>query len=144
MKIQAFQPLVGVFALSLALSACNKPEAPAKTEADVMRAAAEGAAKVNEASTEAVTEHVENAADAREDGKPMSESELKQDVNNLHDVDTTLADARYKVAKEQCDALTGEQKDGCLKSAKTLHEIELGQAKADQKSAKAAITEAPK
>lgn len=144
MRIKALTPLVSVFALSLALAACNKPEAPAKTEADVMRAAAEGAAKVNEAATEAVTEHVENAADAREDGKPMSESELKQDVNNLHAVDTTVADAKYKVAQEQCDALTGEQKDGCLKSAKTLHEIELGQAKADQKTAKAAISETAK
>lgn len=127
-----------------ALTACNKPEAPAKTEADVMRATAEGQAEVSEAAAEAVTEHVENAADAREDGKPMSASELKEDVDNLHEVDTTIADARYQIAKEQCDALTGDQKDGCLTNAKTLYEAELGQAKAEQKAAKAAISNTPK
>ena len=141
MNTKAIYPIASIFALSLALGACNKPEAPAKTEADLMRATAEGQAKVTEATSEAVSEHLENAADAREEGKPLSPSDLKTDVDNLHTVDTTLADARYKVAKEQCDALTGDQKDGCLKSAETLHEVELGQAKADQKSAKAAITE---
>lgn len=137
-------PLVTALALCAALSACNKPEAPAKTEADVMRAASEGQAKVNDAATEAVTEHVENAADAREEGKAISASDLKQDVDNLHTVDTTAADARLKVAKEQCDAVTGNAKDACLKQADAVHQIELGQAKADQNAAKAAIAETPK
>jgi len=142
--MKTLQTLAALLLTTAALSACNKPEDPAKTEADVMRATAEGQAKVSEAATEAVSEHVDNAADAREDGKPMSESELKEDVDNLHEVDTTIADARYKIAKEQCDALTGDQKDGCLTNAKTLYEAELGQAKADQKAAKAALTDAPK
>ncbi len=142
--MKTFHLFASVLVLAFALSACNKPEAPAKTDADVMRATAEGQAKVNEATSEAVAEHLENAADAVEDGKAMSKSDLKEDVDNLHEVDTTLADARLKVAKEQCDAMTGEQKDSCLKQAGTMHEIELGQAKAEQKSAKAAINAAPK
>lgn len=142
--MKTLHTLAALLLTGAALTACNKPEAPAKTDADVMRATADGQAKVSEAAAEAVTEHVDNAADAREEGKPMSESDLKADVDNLHEVDTTVADARYKIAKEQCDALTGDQKDGCLKNAKTLHEAELGQAKADQKAAKAAITDAPK
>lgn len=142
--MKTFYPLISVFALSLALGACNKPEDPAKTNADVLRATAEGQAKVNEAAAEAVTEHLENKADAVEDGKAMTSSDLKTDVDNMHTVDTTLADANYKVAKEQCDALTGDAKSGCLKSAESVHEIELGKAKADQKSAKEALADAPK
>ncbi|MDO9452691.1 MAG: hypothetical protein Q7J29_07500 [Stagnimonas sp.] len=142
--MKTFYPLVSVFALSLALSACNKPEAPTKTEADVMRATAEGQAKVNEAAAEAVTEHLENAADAVEDGKALTTADKKDDVDNLHTVDTTLADANYKVAKEKCDALTGDAKSGCLKNADTIHEIELGKAKADQEAAKKALADAPK
>ena len=123
----------------LALGACNKPEAPAKTDADVMRAAADGQEKVSEAASEAVSEHLENAADAREDGKPMSTGELKTDVDNLHKVDVAAADARLKIAKEQCDALAGDAKKACVEQAESVHQIELGQAKAEQNADKAAI-----
>lgn len=142
--MKTLYPLASILVLGLALSACNKPEAPAKTEADVMRATAEGQAKVSEAASEAVAEHLENAADAREAGKELSSSDLKTDVDNLHTVDTTLADARYKVAKEKCDAVSGDLKSACLKEADAMHQIELGQAKAEQNAAKSAIAETPK
>lgn len=135
-------PIASMLALGLCLAACNKPEAPQKTEADVMKAAAAGQEKVTEAATEAVKEHMENAADAHEDGKAMSAGDLKTDVSNLHEVDVARAEANYKIEKEKCDALTGTPKDNCLKDAKTIYDAAMGQAKADEKTAKAAISNA--
>ncbi len=141
--MKTFYPLASALALGLALSACNKPEAPAKTDADVMRATAEGQAKVNEAASEAATDHADHAADAMEDGKAVSNSDLKQDVDNLHTVDTTLADANYKVAKEKCDALAGDAKKGCQAEAERVHEADIARAKAEQDAAKSAISQPP-
>ena len=100
------------------------------------------AALTTEAASKAVEEHMENVADAHEDGKPLSAGDLKTDVNNLHEVDVARAEANYKIEKEKCDALTGTPKDNCQKDAKTIYDAAIGQAKADEKSAKAAINNA--
>lgn len=132
-------PIASALALALSLAACNKPEAPQKTEADVMKAAAAGQKDVTEAATEAVKEHMDNVADAHQDGKALSAGDLKTDVDNLHEVDVARAEANYKIEKEKCDALTGTAKDNCQKDAKTIYDAAIGQAKADEKTAKAAI-----
>lgn len=144
MKAATLATAASLLALGLSMTACNKPEDPAKTEADVLKAQADGQAKVNAAANDALKEHADNAADALAAGKPMSASDAKTDIDNLHKVDTTLADANYKVAKEKCDALTGAAKDACLDTAKAQHEADLAAAKADQANAKAAIDQQKK
>lgn len=54
------------------------------------------------------------------------------------------ADARYAVAKEQCDDLSGNPKDVCVKDAKAAHVAALENAKVMQAAAKPARTEAEK
>jgi len=46
-------------------------------------------------------------------------------------------DARYKAAREQCDALSGDQKDVCVERAKAEKDVAEAQRKADRKKSKA-------
>jgi len=43
-----------------------------------------------------------------------------------------LADAEYDLAKEQCDAKNGADKDGCMNNAKSVHTAALADAKASR------------
>jgi len=47
----------------------------------------------------------------------------------------TKADADYKVAKEKCDDMTGNQKDVCVKEAKAAHTKAKADAKVDRVAA---------
>ena len=57
----------------------------------------------------------------------------KPTEKNQYDARVAKADAAYKVAKEKCDDLKGNDKDVCVKEAKA----KLAKAKADAKVAKA-------
>ena len=124
-------------AAALALAACGKPEEPEQNEADIAKIIEAGQAKVDERSSEAVQAHMDRIADA--DGKPLTSGDMKQDVDNLYKVDTELAEANYKVAKEKCDTSSGATKDQCLKLAKANYEVALADALAKKAGAKAEI-----
>ncbi|MDP3859937.1 MAG: hypothetical protein Q8Q73_19420 [Stagnimonas sp.] len=127
-------------AAALAIAACGKPEEPKQNEADIAKIIAAGQAKVNERASEAVQEHLDRVVDA--DGKPLTPGDMKQDVDSLYKVDTELAEANYKVAKEKCDTSAGAAKDDCLKLAKADYEVAMADAQAKQAGAKAEIESA--
>lgn len=133
--------IAATLAAGLAITACSqKPEDPVQNSADVAKVIEEGQAKVNESAAEAVQDHLDRVVDA--EGKPLSTSDLKQDVDSLYKVDSELADANYKVAKEKCDTSTGDAKEQCLKLAKADYEVALAEAKAKRAGAKAEIESA--
>src|SRR6478735_6078965 len=72
----------------------------------------------------------------------VEKAELEAHYNNTDksrsDVQKAKADAEYDAAKEKCDDLSGNQKDGCVKQAKAMHTKMEGEAnvmKASDKSA---------
>jgi len=133
--------IAATLAASVALAACSKkPEDPVQNSADVAKIIEDGQAKVNERAAEAVQDHLDRVVDA--DGKPLSTGDLKQDVDSLYKIDTELAEANYKVAKEKCDTRTGDDKEQCLKLAKADYEVALADAKAKRAGAKAEIESA--
>lgn len=133
--------IAATFAAALAIAACSKkPEDPAQNAADVAKVIEDGQAKVNETAAEAVQDHLDRVVDA--DGKPLSTGDMKQDVDSLYKVDTELADANYKVAKEKCDTSAGAAKDDCLKLAKADYELALANAEAKKAGTKAEIESA--
>lgn len=114
--------LLPALLLCTAFAACNKPETPAETQADVMKEQAEGVKEVSEATQKMAEEHTENVTDAAKNGEPLSKGDMKEDVNNLHKVEMEQAEAAYSMAKEKCDAFTGEAKDSCQSAAKATYE----------------------
>ena len=137
MSLQHPLRLVAVVAAAVAITACNKPEDPVKNQEKVAETIAEGQAKVNETAAEAVQDHLDRVVDA--EGKPLSEGDMKKDVNSLHKIDVELADANYEVAKKRCDTSTGDAKDQCLATAKADHEAAIAAADARKAGAKAEI-----
>jgi hypothetical protein len=91
------------------LKACDKSQGNAK---DICRAEAKGRARVA-------------LADLKAEYQPSPETDRGKMM--------ALADAEYDVAKQKCDAMSGNSKDVCVKEAKATHT----RAKADAKVARA-------
>ncbi len=64
----------------------------------------------------------------------MAEADYKQTPKARVDAITTVADADYDVAKQRCDARTGNEKDVCLKEAKAAQVRTKADAKAGGKA----------
>nr|WP_314543304.1 BON domain-containing protein [uncultured Massilia sp.] len=69
----------------------------------------------------------ENAALAQYSTTPRSREKAR----------SNLADAEYALAKQQCDAKQGADKDSCMDNAKSVHTAAIADAKADRKEAAA-------
>jgi hypothetical protein len=65
------------------------------------------------------------------------QADYKPTEKNQYDVRVAKADAIYKVAKEKCDDMKGNEKDVCVKEAKASYT----KAKADAKVAKTVATQ---
>ena len=66
------------------------------------------------------------ADDASKNAKHEAKSDYKQKV--------AAADTEYKSAKARCDAMSGNEKDVCIKEAKAAQKKAKADAKADRKS----------
>jgi len=75
----------------------------------------------------------------RDTAKARAEAAYRPNVENVVDEMVTDADGEYKVAKQRCDARTGNEKDVCLKEAEAAHVRAVSGAKADGKAAEAQI-----
>lgn len=137
MRRQNSLRLAALVAAALVATACSKPEDPARNQEKVAEKIAEGQAKVDDTAAEAVRDHLDRVVDA--EGKPLSEGDMKKDVDSLHKVDVELADANYEVAKKRCDTSTGDTKEQCLATAKADHEAAIAAAAARKAGAKAEI-----
>ncbi|ROH89671.1 hypothetical protein ED208_11150 [Stagnimonas aquatica] len=127
--------------LSLGLSACHQPESAAKTEADVAEATAQGRARVDAAAATTVRDHIDNLTKAQ--GGPLPTAAARQDLNNVHHLASELAEANFRVAKERCDAETGDARSDCLKLAKLHYDAAIGEANSRLKAGEAALQSGP-
>lgn len=90
--------IAGAFATTL--GACNQPEDPAETRADVAEARGEAAQDVAEA-----------------------QADMNQDVmEGREDTALARAEGEHKVAIEQCEALPAEQQAACKDEADAAYE----------------------
>ena len=72
---------------------------------------------------------------ARTKANAMAEADYKNTPKAREDAIDNVADADYDVAKQRCDAKTGNEKDVCVKEAKAAQTKAKADAKATQKSA---------
>lgn len=81
--------------------------------------AAETTAKADAKSQMKVSD-AKNKADRETNGARSEENHTSVDARR--DADMAKRDANYAVAKEKCESLAGDAKDGCMNDAKTLHD----------------------
>ena len=80
---------------------------------------------------------VEAAKAARDSARAEAEASYDPSVHNMVDSRITRADGAYEVAKELCDAKTGNDKDVCMKEAEATHTGAVAHAKADEQAIEA-------
>lgn len=130
MQLKALCALV---AAALALSACNKSEAPAEVQHDVATAQAEGQRDVADARADAKEDNADadkNVADAIADNDSADVGDQARDANETaakgdSKVRIAQAEAAHKVATEKCESLSGASQKDCKDRA----DAELDQAK---------------
>ncbi len=76
---------------------------------------------------------IEEAKAVRDRTKAEAEATYKGTVKARASARKTIAEADYDVAKEKCKALTGNDKDVCIKEAKSAKIAAVADAKADKK-----------
>ncbi|MET0267141.1 MAG: BON domain-containing protein [Duganella sp.] len=89
-----------------------------------------------------------NAKDICEDQAKLDRSmaeldattQFKNDKNSLEKARINVADARYELAEEKCDAQTGAAKDSCKSAAKSQQTAAINDAKAGKQAADVAQT----
>ncbi|MGQ0622308.1 MAG: hypothetical protein ACT4QA_20725 [Panacagrimonas sp.] len=108
------------------LAACSKPESPQETSKDVAEEMAEGQKDIRNAEKDAM----ENQGDRME----ANMSEASKAAADQYKIEVATADSTHAVAKEKCDAATGDTKDACQAQAKADHEAALAQAKSRRDS----------
>ena len=90
-------------AIVMALAACQ--ETPQETAEDVAEARIEAA---------------EDTQEARQDY--VEADSMDEAIDEREDLELAAAEGAYEIAKEQCDALTGEAKDACMDEAEAAYE----------------------
>ncbi len=71
---------------------------------------------------------------AQKKSDAMAEADYKATPKAREDAAETAADADYDVAKQKCDAVTGNEKDVCVKEAKAAQTRARADAKASEKT----------
>jgi hypothetical protein len=77
---------------------------------------------------------VAEAKGEQKKAKARAEADYKGDEKSRYNLRMAMADADYEVAKERCDARTGNDKDVCLKEAKAAQTRARADAKAGRSS----------
>lgn len=122
--------LAASFALSLAISGCNRSESPEKTHEDVTKAEIQADKDVAEARQKAN----DSTIGARSD-LDKAQVELKHENSEARrDVTIAEAQANRKIKIEKCEALTGDLRSACKTQADADLESAKAYAKADQRA----------
>jgi len=113
-----------ILVLGLSAAACNQAKSPATEQRDVSKAEADRNAKVAEARKEG------NQAIQRQQ---KDVAEQQRDVNAAvgdknYDVAIAKADGDYKVAIQECEALSGSQQSACKERAEAEHKAKKADA----------------
>lgn len=128
--------LASCFAFGTAVAAT--PTGISKTEYDTQKKALNDKEKADKERCKGMSGNAKDICNAEVKGehdiaKKELEAQYKPTEKNQYDARVAKADASYGVAKEKCDDLKGNDKDVCVKEAKSMHT----KAKADAKVAKA-------
>jgi hypothetical protein len=111
---------LGAFAVSAQAADANKAQRDADYKATVAQAdadykAAKEACKTREGNDKDVCMKEANAAHVKATADAKAKRKAAAAMADAHD---DKMDANYKVAKEKCDALSGDAKDACIRDAK--------------------------
>lgn len=118
MKLSA-SCLALILPLAVMTGACRKgPESTSETRSDVAAAQTEGSREVRDAHRDAVSD-------------PSMGSDPQETAAATFRIEKEQAEAAHEVARERCDAQTGDAKDSCLEAARAEYEAKL--AAAEQK-----------
>jgi hypothetical protein len=113
-------PMIGILTTAL-VCGCNSAKSPAAVAADVAAARQQASTEVTDAQKEAAKNVDSAAANVDGSSKDLSDASARA----AYDVAVAKADGDYKVAIQQCSALTGE----ALKSCKERADLGYDQAK---------------
>lgn len=119
-----------------------------KTDTVAYKAATDKAAAMYKSAKATCDTHSGNAKDVCEEQAKLDQKQaeldattkFKNDKNSLEKARIAVADARYELDEEKCDAMTGASKDSCMSSAKTLQTAAINDAKAGKQAADVAQT----
>ena len=136
------QMLVSAVATSLCLMASGTALATTKAEYSAAKDKAKAEYKMAEDKCGSLSGNAKDVckAEAKANQKKadaMAEADYKHTPKARRDATMAAADADYDVAKEKCDAKTGNDKDVCVKEAKAVQTKVKADAKAMQKSSTA-------
>src|SRR5262249_39608074 len=125
----------------LAVAAQAAPQTT-KAEYDAAKAHAEESYKVAREKCNSLAAHAKDVCVAEAKARRMRDeaaamAAYKNTPSAWYDQQVKNADADYLVAKEKCDALTGNEKDVCVTEAKAAHTKATADAKARYKASEA-------
>jgi hypothetical protein len=105
-------PVIGILATVL-VCGCNGAKSPATVATDVAAARQQASTEVTDAQKEAAKNVDSAAANADGSSKDLNDTSARA----AYDVAVAKADGDYKIAIQQCSALTGETQKSCKERA---------------------------
>ena len=117
----------------LAVVGCSRAESPAEVREDVSEARTEAAKDVNEAredQMETIENRQHDIADEAHDVTDEARDAMDAEHETAYDVAVAKAEGEAKVAKEQCEAMSGDAQEACKERA----DANLNLAKANAKA----------
>jgi hypothetical protein len=110
--------------LGLSAAACNQAKSPTAVQRDVSKAEADRTAKVAEARKEGNQAIQRQQKDV--DAQQRDVAAERRDVNvaaanKNYEIALAKADGDYKVAIQECEALSGSQQSACKERAEAAH-----------------------
>jgi hyperosmotically inducible protein len=135
-----FLVLAGATSVSFAATPKNDTVAY-KTAADHAEASYKSAKAACDAQSGNAKDICEEQAKLdRAQAELVATTKFKTDKNSLEKARIAVADARYELDEEKCDAMTGASKDSCKSSAKSMQTAAINDAKAGKQAADVAQT----
>ena len=133
--------LTGACVALLTVAAQAAPQTT-KAEYDAAKSHAEESYKVAREKCNSLAGHAKDVCVAQAKAQRMREeaaaaAAYKNTPSAWYDHQVKNADADYLVAKEKCDAMTGNEKDVCVAEAKAAHTKAVADAKARRKASEA-------
>jgi hypothetical protein len=134
--------LSGACAALLTVGAQAAAPQTTKAEYEAAKQHAEETYKVDREKCNSLAEHAKDVCVAeakahRMRGEASAKAAYKNTPSAWYDQQVENADADYLVAKEKCNALTGNEKDVCVTQAKAARTKAIADAKAQRKGAEA-------
>jgi hypothetical protein len=120
-----------ILILGLSAAACNQAKSPTAVQRDVSKAEADRNAKVAEARKEGnqAIERQQKDVDAQQRDVAAERRDVNDAAaNKNYEVAIAKADGDYKVATQECEALSGSQQSTCKDRAEAKHKADKADA----------------